>query len=362
MQETDPLAVLTGAQPQFSDDEAVRLLQEYYGLDVTVQSLVSERDQNFHATDSTGNEYVLKIANSAEPAEVTDFQVQALLYISQHILDTGIPITAPRIIPTVDDECSFKYSSTGSTNIVRLVTFIPGRLLEASTTSLSLARNLGRYLAWLDRALRGFDHVGSGHSLLWDMQQALKLRDLLQYIREPDAVKNVTEALDDFERYALPIYSEMRSQVIHNDMNPDNVLVDSYDQNQPAGIIDFGDMLKAPLITDVAIACSYLRIAEGNPLTLIGEFISGYHRVTPLEPIEIDLMLELIQARLCASISIPDWRTSLRGAEDPYLVARVGGPGSAKHFLAQLREIPRENARVVFRQVCASVRKDSHEQ
>ena len=54
-----------------------------------------------------------------------------------------------------------------------------------------------------------------------------------------------------------------------------------------------------------------------------------------------------------------DWRTSLRGSEDPYLVAKVVGPGSAKHFLAQLREIPRENARAVFRQVCVSAHKES---
>ncbi len=356
MRRPDPLAVLAAEQPEVSGAQAVQLLKDYYGLDATVNSLVSERDRNYLATDSAGSQYVLKIANSAEPEEVTDFQVQALLYVDQAVAESAIPITTPKIVRTIDDECSFRYVLPNSTNIVRLVTYIPGRILEESAVTSKFALNFGIYLARLGRALRGFDHQGSGHSLLWDMQQALQLRDLSQYISEPDAAKNVTEALDDFERYALPAYLEMRTQVIHNDMNLDNVLVDPSDHNQPAGIIDFGDMLKAPLITDVAVAGSYLRPAVGNPLALIGEFVSGYHSVTALSLDEIDLIFELIQARLCASIAIPDWRASLRGSEDPYLAARVTGQGSARHFLGRLRDIPRAYARSLFRQVCASAK------
>ena len=96
----------------------------------------------------------------------------------------------------------------------------------------------------------------------------------------------------------------LRAQVIHSDLNPDNMLVDPNDRDQVAGVIDFGDMLHAPLIADPAIGCSYLKVTDGNPLTLMSEFIAGYQGVMPLEQAEIGILFELIQARLAASISI----------------------------------------------------------
>ena len=143
MRRPDPLAVLAAEQPEVSGAQAVQLLKDYYGLDATVNSLVSERDRNYLATDSAGSQYVLKIANSAEPEEVTDFQVQALLYVDQAIAESAIPITTPNIVRTIDDECSFRYVLPKSTNIVRLVTYIPGRILEESAASPKFALNFG---------------------------------------------------------------------------------------------------------------------------------------------------------------------------------------------------------------------------
>ncbi|MDP6993812.1 MAG: hypothetical protein QGF87_05605, partial [Woeseiaceae bacterium] len=111
----------------------------------------------------------------------------------------------------------------------------------------------------------------------------------------------------------------------------------------------------APLIADLAIACSYLRVADGDPLALIAEMIAGYHAVTPLARAETDVLFELIQARLAASITILEWRSSLRGDDDPYLAKLDSGERSAGYFLLRLREVPREHAIQVFRQVCASV-------
>jgi Ser/Thr protein kinase RdoA (MazF antagonist) len=40
----------------------------------------------------------------------------------------------------------------------------------------------------------------------------------------------------------------LRRQVIHSDLHGDNVLTVSDDENRIAGVIDFGDMVRAPLI------------------------------------------------------------------------------------------------------------------
>ncbi len=354
MQETDPLAVIAEDAPKFSDKAAVDIVRANYGLEVSVRTLISERDQNFRLTATDGQEYVLKIANSAEAPEVTDFQIQALLHIAERRQELDLPVNVPGILRTIDGATSIELASDGGTHVGRIVTFLEGAPLAGHVPSPMLAHNLGTCLAHLGRALQSFSHPGSRQSLLWDLQQALNLRQLIPYVAESGMAEAVADALDDFEQHAAGSLSGMRSQVIHSDLNPDNVLIDPADSDAVVGVIDFGDMLDAPLIADVAIACSYLRVPRGNPLGLIAEFIAGYHEVTPLLHEEIDILHELVQARLSASISILDWRATMRGGDYPYLAGHSHGEGSAGHFLIRLREIPRDNARQVFRQVCAS--------
>jgi Ser/Thr protein kinase RdoA (MazF antagonist) len=352
----DPFTVVAEAAPQFSAAEAIAFARKHWDLEAKVHLLVSERDQNFRLSCPDGASYVLKIANAAESPEVTEFQVEALLYIAAQVSAGQIPVAAPEILPTTAGESTIRLESGQGLHTARVVTYLQGEPIGDRVPSPRLSRNLGEYLAHLGHALDGFAHDGSGQSLLWDIQQAPRLRELLGYVACPAAAEAVSAALTDFEQFALPVLPSLRSQVIHSDMNPDNVLVVAGEPDMIAGIIDFGDMLFAPLIADVAIACSYLRVATGDPLRLIAEFVAGYHQVMPLATAELDILFELVQARLCASIAILDWRSATRHGEDPYLARRSTGEDSAHYFLERLREIPRAHARQVFRQVCASVR------
>jgi Ser/Thr protein kinase RdoA (MazF antagonist) len=355
MQEVDPLAVIAEEAPQLSDDDAIRIARQYWGLDVSVRSLVSERDQNFSLKDADGSETVLKIANAAESPTVTDFQIQALLYIADRSREQGIPIKVPEVLPTLNGATKINIEVQGAAHVARVVTYLTGEPVGERVPSPELARNMGTYLAHLGHALAGFTHPGSEQSMLWDLQKALGLRELLGYVVNKTVASQIAAALDEFEIHVSRVLSSLRSQVIHSDMNPDNVLIDPDNPDVVTGVIDFGDMLSAPLIADVAIACSYLRVTDGDPLRLIAEFVAGYHRVEPLRLEEIEILFELIQARLCATVAILDWRRSQRGPDDPYLGKLVGGESSAGPFLGMLREIPREHARQVFRQVCASI-------
>lgn len=349
------MAVLHERAPEFTEEEARAILRKHWGIDATTRSLVSERDQNFRTTTRDGDEYVLKIANAAEPEVVTDFQIKALVYIGERVRALSLPIRTPEVHLTADGHDRIHYERAGNTHVIRLVSFLPGTPLGDQLPAPGLARNMGIYLANLGLALDGFSHPGSGHSLLWDIQQALSLRDLVSYVRAPDVRVAVSAALDEFEADVIPVLPDLRRQVIHSDLNPDNVLLDSPGGGEVAGVIDFGDMLEAPLVADVAIAGSYLRTASGNPLAHVAELLSGFHATRPLSDDEVDVLFELVQARLCASIVILDWRAATREGDDPYLAERKDGVGSAELFLLSLREIPRAHARQVFRQVCASV-------
>jgi len=354
MQEQDPLAVIARHAPRFSDEAAIEIAKERYGLDVTVRTLVSERDQNFRMRATDGAEYVFKIANAAEAAEVTEFQIEALLHIADAVRRRQIPIKTPQIVKTLDGETHVTLRSPDGRHIARVVSFLPGVPLGERIASPMLACNMGVCLAHLGRALADFSHPGSQQSLLWDVQRAPELRRLVRHVARADVKTAVLDALDDFEIHALPRLSSLRSQIIHSDFNADNVLIDTQDSDAVAGVIDFGDMLRAPLIVDVAIGAAYLREPDGDPLRLIAEFVAGYHGVTPLLGDELDILFELLKARLSASIAILDWRASERGADDPYLARLADDDASAGSFLCRLREIPREHARRVFSQVCAS--------
>jgi Ser/Thr protein kinase RdoA (MazF antagonist) len=94
MTEASPLgAALAAAPPDLSADAALALLARQWGLSGGLVRLTSERDLNFRVVTG-GPGYVLKLANPAEPAEVTDFQTRALL----HLQDAGLPV--PQVIRT----------------------------------------------------------------------------------------------------------------------------------------------------------------------------------------------------------------------------------------------------------------------
>jgi Ser/Thr protein kinase RdoA (MazF antagonist) len=350
----DPFAAIAEETPAFSEKEAIAVALDRYGLDVSVRSLVSERDQNFHLLATDGRQYVLKIANAAESRAVTDFQIRALIHIATYVQQHSTPIFTPIVQKTLDGLSQVMLSGAGGEHVARVVSYVKGIPIEHRVPSARLCRNMGVYLAHLGAALKDFEHPGSAQSLLWDLQQALRLRDLQEHIPTDSVRQVVARSLDEFEEFALPGFPLLRRQVIHNDFNPDNILTDAADPDVVAGVIDFGDMLAAPLIADVAIGASYARPREGDPLSLVAEFLAGYHSITPLTQQETDMLFELIKARLCASIAILYWRASFRDPGDPYLEKLLNAESFAEHYLAQLAIVPRQHALQVFRQTCAS--------
>src|ERR1700709_1780641 len=73
--------LLEVAAPPVSNEEAAQLARVHFGLDVSVEPLVGERDRNFHLRDGKGREFVLKVIHPAEDQAVTDFQSKMLLHI-----------------------------------------------------------------------------------------------------------------------------------------------------------------------------------------------------------------------------------------------------------------------------------------
>jgi Ser/Thr protein kinase RdoA (MazF antagonist) len=258
----DPLAVIAGPPPPVDARQAVEVARQYYGLSASARELVSERDRNFRLQTDDGRSFVLKIANAAEDAVVTDFQVRALLHIAAQKADLAVP----EIVPTRDGEHAFLLDTAAGPHVTRLVTWLDGVVMRSRPVTPALARHFGSYAARLARALAEFRHPGADHSLLWDMRRAGRVRELTAYIGDEELRRLVADRLDRFLERQLPLFPALRSQVVHNDLNPENVLLAADDDSRVAGVIDFGDMVASPLVVDVAVAASYLRKFDGDPL------------------------------------------------------------------------------------------------
>lgn len=316
--------------------EVESAVEGQFGLGGVYVPLVSERDQNFRLETPSGSEYVVKITSSAEPAIVTAFHIAALRHLER--------ITAPRVptvVRTLDGRDWGDIEHAGTPHKLRVVSYLAGIPLANAQMDQERARDLGAALARLDIGLQDFSHAGEHPRLLWDLQRANELSELLGHIPDRDVHLAVTKALQNFGDFVLPELDHLRSQVIHGDANPGNVLLDPK-SHRVTGVIDFGDAVRAPLIFDVAIAAAYLRGTGPDPLELIVPFVDAYHATKPLEDMEIALLFDLVRARLATTITLLFWRLSARHDHDAYRQKTLDEEADAVRFLAAVDALGRD--------------------
>lgn len=338
--------VLNSSAPAVSDEAARDILRRYFGIAASVAGLTSERDSNFRVLAEDGRKYVLKIANSAEPTEVTKFQSSALSHIEG--MDGDLPV--PRVVPTRDGASDMMLDlGSERPNVVRLLTYLEGTPLHRIKRSAVHRRNIAACLARLDRALSSLAPPRNGHELQWDIKNALKLRAQCRAIDDEERRRRIHGVLDEFEAHVAPVLDRLRRQVIHNDFNPHNILMSTEDETLVSGILDFGDIVETPLVIDLAVACSY-QVEEGShPLSSVGEFATSYHSVNPLEESEIDILFDLIRARLATTAVVTAWRAARYPANRDYIMRNNGSAWAA---IDQLEGVGRVQARDYLAHAC----------
>jgi Ser/Thr protein kinase RdoA (MazF antagonist) len=120
-----------------------------------------------------------------------------------------------------------------------------------------------------------------------------------------------------------------------------STVLDDFEKRALPAFIDFGDMLRAPLVVDVAVAAAYLRVFEDDALQFILPFIAGYHSVSNLDAMEFELLFDLIRARLVTTVSMLYWRLSARSEDDGYRQSTLRQESGAGIFLARLEDVGR---------------------
>ncbi len=299
--------------PAFTPEQAGALLKTHFGIEGALSALDSERDQNFKVAAASGETFILKIVNAAEPLAESDFQTALLA----HTARTAPDLPVPHLLPTLSgDFLAETQGADGMRHRIRLVRWVEGMPLAETPRDLSTLEDLGRVLGRFAAAAQGFMHPGALRDIDWSLAHAGRSRGRLAHVTD-DADRAVLQRfLDRFETGVKDRLTRLRAGILHNDANDWNVLVD--DGGRISGLIDFGDALYGPLIADVAIACAYAGLDHPAPVDTAVAIAKGYHSVMPLQAQELDLLYDLIAMRLVTSVTISASRK--RESEDnPYL-------------------------------------------
>ncbi len=299
--------------PSYSLEGAADIGRDVFGVDSVASALDSERDQNFRLDGTDGRSFVLKISNRADDRAAIEMQTLATLHIAA--VDPELPVMQP--VATIEGEHVIDIDG----ELVRLFTFLPGRMLKAAEVRTQALRDFGATVARTGKALRGFFHPAGGYEILWDLKNTPDLRPLLSSTRDAGQQKVLATVLDRFDARVGPVLPGLRSQLIHNDLTLSNVLLD--DDHRVSGIVDFGDLTHTALICDLAIALVSAMWDTADPLVSAQATIGGYSSVVPIEEAESAILGDLIAARLAALILIANSRVERYPENAEYIMGSV---------------------------------------
>jgi Ser/Thr protein kinase RdoA (MazF antagonist) len=259
----------------------------------TAERLPSERDQNFLLTDDSGQQFVLKIANTAESRSFLEAQNAVLDYLAERVS------FCQRVIGEMAEFAG---------HFVRVVTYLPGvPLAEIKPHTPGLLNDFGQKLGQLSRALADFDHPAVHRDFYWDLAHGNRI------------VNGYAPLIEDAKLRELVLKcrfepeTELRRSIIHGDANDYNVLVDP-DSLTVSGLIDFGDMVYSYTVGDLAIALAYVVLGDGDPR----DVIAGYTSEFGLLEEEREALWPLVRLRLAMSVCIAAHQIK-REPENEYL-------------------------------------------
>ncbi len=226
--------------------------------------------------------------------------------------------------------------SNGCDHDVYLLTYLDGVLLSDTSVRDDSAtrREIGRLMANVDLALRGYFHPAAIQQHPWNFETCSRLRHLIEHIGNVDACAKVDEVFERMSEVVIPRLLSLRHQVIHQDAHTDNILVDRDDVTKITGLIDFGDLLYGTLTAEIAVACDSIPYGSPDMVPAAAEIVASFDSVLSLEVEEVDLVFDLVCARNAMTATIAAARLALTPEQPVHIQSPLA-------FVDRLRELKR---------------------
>lgn len=301
-------SALASGAPAFPDQRVAAELERLYGLSGQLTRIPTEKDDTFRLA-TTGGQFLVKIAPASESAQIVNLQSAVML----HLEESAEPIPAQRLIRGVHGQIeSTVVDPDGNARILRVLSYLEGSLLATAQPTPAQFTGVGAMLARLDRALGGFAHPDDSRLLIWDLKNFSHMRPLLEWVTDRDDVTMATWIFDQFDAYVAPRIVDLETQMIHGDFSPFNVVVDPASEEFVTGIIDFGDVVRSPIVFELSVAvANQIGADEQRPWASALDIVRGYQQERPLSDDDVALLAITGPARLLLRALIFGWRAAL---------------------------------------------------
>ena len=283
-------------------DTAAGFLARHYGLTGDLTELAGE-NTNYRLFMPGGRRFVLKFAATHDAASVDrEFQLIERAHAA------GLGIGLPRFVTTITGHATAALTSESGSARGRLLEYVPGTTWgETGLRSRGLFRDLGRVLGGLDRALSAVPADGPLRTHAWDLTRAGQHRGKIRFVSD----RHQRQLLEwTFLQHAgvVPLLDALPHSFIHGDANDENLLIEG---GRVSGLIDFGDALWNPTVSELAVALAYAMLDEPDPLASGAEVVAGYHAERPLSLDELRVLTPLVLGRLSVTVATAAHRRTI---------------------------------------------------
>lgn len=333
--------------PSFSQEMLLEAVSDIYGLSGTLKPLAGERDQNHMLETPDHIKYMVKVAGANEDRSVVDYQIKTL----QHIEQKNPGLNIPRNLKTLlGEDFALIKDESGEEHMLRLLTFLDGvPFCETGEPSLATLYDAGRFQGKMCAALADFSHASEGYFMPWDISQGLVLSPSLHVSKSGDVERLVLPLLENFEKDVLPKLNRMRKQTIHNDAHEGNVIRSAPDSDDFCGVIDFGDIVYAPVVQDLSIPMTRFVGHATDPIASGKAYVKGFCSAFPLLEEELDILYDLIVLRACLTVQLIDFRIVNNDANQEALIEEYP---RLVIMLENLISLDRQEISAAFYQAC----------
>ena len=290
------MSIFTSHPPKINKKKLIKWLIDNYNFTykkkISLKELNSERDKSFLLSINNISKFVIKISNKFESKkflELQDYVIKSLNKKSS--IKKIIPKVIHRKIKTFIDEIN-------SPCFVRILSYIEGKMYADSKNTIDLECSLGSYAGILSKELQNLGHEAAFRRFEWDPSSLDWIKNYINLFKS-NRKKIIQNNLNEYICFVKKNKSNLRYSLTHGDVNNYNLVVSN---NKIIGLLDYGDMIFAPTINDLAICLAYALMNKKNLYDSLKTIILNYHNQFPLTFNEIFSLMTIVKCRLTITV------------------------------------------------------------
>ena len=274
------MSVFNSVPPKISKIELIKWLKVnypiFYKKNISLKELKSERDKNFLLKLKNKPLYVIKISNPAESIsllKLQDFVLNSL--IKRNSVKNFIPKKIHSTIKVYHDQLNRDC-------YVRVLRFIEGKM----------------YAVVNHKELQNLNHPNAFRKFQWDPSNITWIKKEINFFKG-NKKKIINTNLEEYNYFIKKNLKNLRFSLTHGDLNNYNLVVKN---DLVSGLLDYGDMIYAPTINDLAISLAYALMKKEDLYSSLKNVVTSYHKVFQITYDEIFSLMSLVKARLTITV------------------------------------------------------------